>query len=177
MSTGATGLGFTPNVARQIAAQRASSTPNPNQNNSQAQASQGQRISSTPLTNSPAPASTAVAAPGSAPAPSVGGTTSPAAAATARTAPNAPIAMPITGFPAAMAAFMKSGVASQAVIASGVGESKDKNKDEVNKAVNRAKEVGEKSGLALQGDNSAVGEEAAKTGGSAGASGPGAAAA
>ena len=159
MSTGATG--FTPNVARQIAQVNQKANPD---RNTQAQTNQGPRAAAFASANSPtnslAPVSTAVAAPGSAPAPSVGGTTSPAAVATARTAPNAPMAMPITGFPAAMAAFMKSGVASQAVANKAVSES-DENKKETNKAINRATEVGEKSGLALQGDNSSVGEEAA----------------
>ena len=170
MSTNPTGLGA--NIARQ-AAQAVSQKSNPNNPTS---ANSGQRADAfakaTAPTNSPAPVTTAVAAPGSAPAAPVGGTTAPAAAA--KTSPTqAPQA---AMFPGAMAAIMaNTGVVSQVVVNT-IAE-KDENKKKINEAVNKASADADKSGLALQGDNSSVGEEAAKTGNTGGASGPGAAAA
>ena len=162
---GTNAAGFTPNIASQIAKVNQKTNPN----NSQAPASSGPRADAFSRAT-PAPATTAVATPGSAPAAPVGGTTAPAAQA-----PAAPQAMPIAVHPGAMAAIMmNSGVASQAVSASGIGESKDKNKDETNKAINRAKEIGDKSGLGLQDQNSSVGAEAAEggTGGANAANAP-----
>lgn len=160
MATNSTG--FTPNVARQAA------QVNQNQNrNIQAQnQNQGPRAATfanaTATTNSPAPVSTAVAAPGSAPAAPVGGTTAPTSpAAAARTAPAQTQAQTLSMHPGAMAAMMgRSGVASQAVTASGVGETKDKNKEDTNKAINKANADGDKSSLALKDSNSETGSEA-----------------
>ena len=170
MSTNATG--FSPNVARSIA-QTNKTNPNQNSNNTQA-ASQGPRAATFSNATAPTAApSTAVTTSGSAPAAPIGGTTT---AAPARTAPAQAQNIPIAMHPGAMAALMsKSGVATQAV--GEVSSKKDQNKDDTNKAINRATDIGDKSGLALQGDNSSVGEEAAKSGATGGASGPGAAAA
>ena len=75
--------------------------------------------------------------------------------------------------PGAMAAMMgRSGIASQAVTASGVGETKDENKKEINKAVNRGKEIAEKSSLALKDSNSQTGSEAGEISGANSANAP-----
>ena len=173
---GTNAAGFTPNVARQVAQvnQKANADRNIQANTNQGP-SAAASTSATAPTNTPA-VTTAVAASGSAPAAPVGGTTAPTspAAAARAAAPTQASSMPIAGHPGAMAAMMmNSGIASQAITVSGVGESKDKNKDETNKAINRATDVGDKSALALQGENSSVKEDAAKGVGS-GTSGPGA---
>src|SRR3989338_3567545 len=94
-------------------------------------------------------------------------------AAGARTAPTQAQNIPIAMHPGAMAAMMgRSGIASQAVTASGVGETKDENKKEINKAVNRGKEIAEKSSLALKDSNSQTGSEAGEISGANSANAP-----
>ncbi len=175
MSTNPTGL--TSNIAKQIAAQASQKL-----NNSSAPANQGPRADAfakaTAPTNSPPPVTTAVATPGSAPAAPVGGTTAPTSpAAAARATANAPTTPSNVAAAIGMATSSVVFARVSAAAAVTVGETKDENKKETNKSINRGTEVGDKSSLALQGDNSSAGEEAAKTGATGGASGPGAAAA
>ena len=170
MGTNPTGL--TSNIARQVAQVKANNT---NQNNSPVNS--GPRTDAfakaTAPTNTAPAVTTAVAAPGSAPAAPVGGTTAPmspaAAARTAATAPTAPSSVAAAiGMATSSVVFARVSAASAIT----VGETKDKNKDDTNKAINRATEVADKSSLALKDSNSQTGSEAGEISGANSANAP-----
>ena len=174
MSTNPTGLGA--NIARQTA-QAVSQKSNPNNPTS---ANSGPRADAfakaAAPTNSPIPVTTAVAAPGSAPAAPVSGTTAPASpAAAARAAASAPTAPSSVAAAIGMATsgVFFAQVASAAVVASGKKSSDVSGKDE-SKDSAKATDADEKNQLALKDSDSQTGNEA---GDLSGASGPGAAAA
>ncbi len=153
--------GFTPNVTR--------SAPVKTNPNNSTQTNQGQRADAFAKA-----APTAVAAPGSAPAAPVGGTTAPvspaAAARAASTAPTAP------GSVAAAIAMATSGVffaqaASAAAVTSGKKGSDISGKDD---SIDRAKQTqaDEKNNLALKDSNSETGNEAGDISGANAANAP-----
>lgn len=171
MSTNPTGLSA--NIARQVAqvAQKA------NVNNSNA-ANSGPRADAfskaTALTNSPAPVSTAVAAPGSAPAAPVGGTTVPTSpAATARAAAGAPTVPSSVAAAIGMAtgSVFFAQVSAVAAVSTGKKSSDASGKDEV---VDRAQatQADEKNNLALKDSDSQTGNEAGEISGANSANAP-----
>ena len=169
MGTNPTGL--TSNIARQVAQVKAN---NPDRNNSSTNS--GSRAdafkAATAPTNTAPAVTTAVAAPGSAPAAPVGGTTAPAAAA--RTAPNAPA--PQMSSQAAAMAMATSGVffaqvASSAVVTAGKKSSDASGKDESVDSI-KATEADEKNQLALKDSNSQTGNEAGDISGANSANAP-----
>lgn len=167
MSTNPTGL----NIARQVAQVKAN---NPDRNSSRADSSPRADAfkAATAPTNSPPPVTTAVAAPGSAPAAPVGGTTVPTAGV--RTAPNAPA--PQMSTQAAAMAMATSGVffaqvASAAAVTAGKKSSDASGKDESTDSI-KATEADEKNQLALKDSNSQTGNEAGEISGANSANAP-----
>lgn len=167
MGTNPTGL--TSNIARQVAQVKAN---NPDRNNSRADSSPRADAfkAATAPTNSPPPVTTAVAAPGSAPAAPVGGTTVPTAGV--RTAPNAP-APQMSAQAAAMATsgIFFAQVASAAAVTAGKKSSDASGKDESTDSI-KATEADEKNQLALKDSNSQTGNEAGEISGANSANAP-----
>lgn len=163
-----------PNTAQQIQAMRQNQN-NLNQasrtNSSVRQAALGQ---ATANTVGPAPVTTAVSAPGSAPAPAVGGTTAPSQAGGRIAAPQAPTAQAATMAAAAMA--------NPAALGALAGIAFSSNRTRVNSISGNAKEdsgdvkveteAEAKGELATKDTDSATGNESGDISGANSASGP-----